>query len=309
MRKFVKELGITLFSLIFIFWVFDIFYTYTIKHSDYKKNKAQFILNKKHTKTDYVILGSSRAFNSISTKIIDADLKTFGLNLGVNGTGLAENALLFKEFIKNNNSTELLLIELSVDEILNEKYDAFSFPEYLPYIDNSKIYNAFKQLYGKNEAAALKYAPFYKYAKYNSFWRFQDIFTATIYSDYSYGYFDEKGNYYLPKGNFKCSEITDSVKIKTFKKNKYLNELEQLCNQNGIRIIYYTAPYYNLKIEDTSFEKLIQTNVDTNRYAYFNFIHLFRNQKQMFRDCGHINENGAVIITDSICNIMKTKYF
>lgn len=304
MRKILKEIVIAFFILSLIFIFLDFYYTKTISNSNYQKNKAQFALNLKNTKTDYIILGNSRAFNSLSTNIIDKQLKTKGLNLGINGTGLAENLMIFDAFLENNNTTKMLILEITFSALQNETYSEFSFPEYLPYIDDEKIYSAFIETYGKRKAFALRYIPFYKYALYNGFWRIQDILRTSISKNYSYHYFDNSGNLFLPTGTFHCSKNEKSI-IKTTKKNSKLQEILSLCKKNNIDVLLYTAPYYNLNVEKKTLHQLIEANL--KNYDYYDFTDKFKKQEKYFRDCGHINKNGGTILTKTMIPIIQNK--
>jgi len=305
MKRFIKDIIISFIVLYIYFFSIDLFFTKTIK-SSFHIHKGQFALNQKNKNLDYIILGNSRAYHSISAKIINDSLKLKGLNLGIEGVNIANVYLILDDFLKNNNHVEFIFLEISIDKLFLESYDTYSLPEFIPYINNKNIFNAFKDTKGYFYTYSLKYIPFYKYMLYNKFWKPNDIFTSFYKKKYSSG-FDNTGSNLINeqfKGKFNY-DFKDNKKIKT---NIMLDKINNLCKVNNIKLVFFSSPYFNLNVVNNKSTNIYFRFLNKYNRKFLNYTDIFKNKTSFFKDYNHVNKKGAIIITDKIIYELKNEF-
>ncbi|OGS80313.1 MAG: hypothetical protein A3G95_01880 [Flavobacteria bacterium RIFCSPLOWO2_12_FULL_31_7] len=285
MNRFLK---LTIQSLLLLFaaaLLLDVVYTVVISHSS-ERNKIENVIHTSHKKYDVIIMGTSRANNHFVTELFEKQgLKAF--NYGMSGSHLFETALLLKLMVANQYEIKNLVLEADLS-ICNEKRDEGTTARFMPYIHRNDI---IKKHY-ENEADfyPIYYLPFYRYIKFDNKIGFREL--SDVASQKTTNTLHNKGYYPLishKKGNMK-NNISSLQPIR----NKYYEEIKQICKQNNIKLTVVMTPMCENTKGLEYFNKVQQLYPE---------IHNFENvvtDDKYFASCGHLNDEGARIYTNRI---------
>ena len=90
-----------------------------------------------------------------------------------------------------------------------------------------------------------------------------------------------------------------------------LNNIYELCNNNGIQLLLYKTPIDGITQEDQSYLHKVWEWADEKEIKYIDFIQCARDLKfymQIHSDSFHCNINGASILTGYISNFVNENY-
>ncbi|MBA4317574.1 MAG: hypothetical protein C0412_04160 [Flavobacterium sp.] len=286
MKKFITLVAKILLTLLLLLVVLDWSYTTVYLHSS-NRGKVEKVFNSKAENYDVVILGSSRANNHFVPELFEKKgLKTF--NYGMSGAHLFEASLMLKLMAERNYKIKTVILEADLG-LCNEKESEAIAAKFLPYIHHSEtIKNHFSSQENFNE---LYYIPFYRYIDFDALIGFREMYnTAT---GKPTNILDNLG--YHPLGNKRGNMKNDIRALKPIR-NKYYEEIKQICKQNNYNLIAVMTPMCtNVKGLDY-FEKA---------NAIYPEIHNLENViegDQYFSSCGHMNDAGARLFTSIVIN-------
>ena len=273
-------------GLFVIFILLDLLFTHTIKSKDYYRHKGQFVLNLSNRDVDYIVLGNSRAYHGLSTRLIDSAYLISGLNLGIEGANLADCKMVLEKFIEGNNNSKIVLLELSFEKLSTNSYSEFCMPEFIPYIDDDIIFNAIKQTTGVLSGCVLRYVPFSKFAMYNQHWK-PELIVRSMISNLDYKGFDHWGNSPI---NRIMTNIPETREIDLNNTSyELLNDIFELASKNKMTLFLYSSPYlkYQVKLDyrlndvrkhlmkiDSSYEDLSNSLHDMKYFADVNHVNI-----------------------------------
>jgi len=172
--------------------------------------------------------------------------------------------------------------------LCNEKESEAIAAKFLPYIHHSEtIKNHFS---GQENFKELYYIPFYRYIDFDALIGFREMYnTATGTTTnilHNLGYHPLKSN---KRGNMK----NDIRALKPIR-NKYYEEIKQICMQNNYNLISVMTPMCtNVKGLDY-FEKANKI------YPEIHNLENVVQGDQYFSSCGHMNDAGARIFTEVV---------
>jgi hypothetical protein len=290
-----KKLLILTFKILFltvlIAVVLDFLYTTVSLQSDYR-GKIDSVYNSNARNYDVVILGSSRANNHfVAPMFEEKGLETF--NFGMSGSHLFENSLLLKLMVERKYKIKNLILEVDLN-LSNEKRADGIASKFLPYIHDSKTIRT--HFAGEADFEFLYYIPFYRYLTYDAQIGFREMFFNAI---------RKKTNHlnnlgYYPLGNKKGNMKNDIRALKPLR-NKYYEEIKQLCVANNINLIVVMTPMCENTKGLDYFEKVQQMYPEIHNYE--NVVQ----EDRYFSSCGHMNDTGArkftkIIIDDFFSN-------
>ena len=266
--------------------VLDFGYTPAYLNSK-SRDKVSDVFKSKARSYDVVILGSSRANNHFVTRIFEKNgLKTF--NYGMSGGHLYEASLLLKLMIERNYEIKNLILEADLN-LSNDKQSEGVAAKFLPYIHRSEIIkNYFEQESNFNE---LYYIPFYRYLKFDSKIGSRELFNTIIQKK---TVANENGGYYALGVNKKGNMKNNILSLNPLKRNKYYEEIKQLCKTNNIRFIPIMTPMCENVIGMNYFEKVKSAYPEIHNYENVVI------ENKYFSSCGHMNDNGARKFTSII---------
>ena len=280
MKQFLKYIVILLSFTFISSLVLDALFT-TVYHTGAYRNKLMWVRDMDNTTLDYVLLGSSRVNYSIKPNLIEAKTGKKGYNLGMNATNIVETIALFEEFLKQNKTkTVYLQVDL---QYIKETPDPIGEVAWLPYVHEEEVYNYFKQY----DAAYsyYRYIPFYRYQKYAGRLGFREVISSALGGGYKYPV--SRG--YMPLEGVLQEDEEFIPDVTITKENKLYQNLIQLCEQNDIKVYFFTSPYYRLKDDF----QLLETYLPN----YTNFSNHIEEQTY-FSDQVHLNTEGAKRFTE-----------
>lgn len=288
MKHFLKFIISLLLLTLLLLKVLDFAYTKVYLQSDGNRGKIDAVYNSKSQNYDLVILGSSRANNHFVSPMFEENgLKTF--NYGMSGSHLFEAALMLKLMMKRDYKIKNIILETDLN-LCSEHLAEGIASRFLPYIHDSEIIEAHFSKEGNFEL--LYYIPFYRYIHFDSRIGFREMFFNLIHRRTNhldnFGYHPLDNN---SKGNMK----NNIVSLKPLK-NKYYEEIKQICKANNIRLVSVMTPMCSNTKGMEYFDKV---------KALYPEIHNYENVVQgdeFFSSCGHMNDKGARVFTGRILN-------
>jgi hypothetical protein len=246
------------------------------------------VFNSKSKNYDVVILGSSRANNHFVPELFEKKgLKTF--NYGMSGAHLFEASLMLKLMAERNYKIKTLILEADLG-LCNEKESDAIAAKFLPYIHHSEV---IKDHFSKQENFnELYYIPFYRYVDFDALIGFREMYnTAT---DKPTNILDNLG--YHPLTSNKPGNMKNDIRALKPIRNKYYEEIKQICKQNNYNLIAVMTPMCsNVKGLDY-FEKANQIYPEI-----YNLENVVQGD-QYFSSCGHMNDVGARLFTSIVIN-------
>lgn len=287
MKKFITLVIKIVLTILVLLVVLDWAYTTVYLHSN-NRGKVEKVFNSKAENYDVVILGSSRANNHFVPKMFEEKgLKTF--NYGMSGAHLFEASLMLKLMAERNYKIKTVILEADLG-LCNEKESEMIAGKFLPYIHHSEIIkNHFSDQKDFNE---LYYIPFYRYIDFDALIGFREMYnTAT---DKPTNILDNLG--YHPLTSNKPGNMKNDIRALKPIRNKYYEEIKQICQQNNYKLITLMTPMCtNVKGLDY-FEKA--NKIYPEIYNLENVVE----GDQYFSSCGHMNDAGARLFTAVVIN-------
>lgn len=284
MKKFIIVIAKILLTFLVLLIVLDWSYTTVYLHSS-NRGKVENVFNSKSANYDVVILGSSRANNHFVPELFEKNgLKTF--NYGMSGAHLFEASLMLKLMAERHYKIKIVILEADLG-LCNEKESEAIAAKFLPYIHHSEtIKNHFSKFENFN---AMYYIPFYRYIDFDALIGFREMYqTAT---DKPTNILDNLG--YHPLGHKPGNMKNDLTALKPIR-NKYYEEIKQICKQNHYNLITVMTPMCsNVKGMDY-FEKANQI------YPEIHNLENVVEGDQYFSSCGHLNDTGARMFTEVV---------
>jgi hypothetical protein len=287
MKRFFKHTVLFVFILFIASLLLDVIFTTIISQSS-ERNKVENVMHSYGKKYDVVIMGTSRANNHFVTDLFEKKgLKSF--NYGISGSHLFETSLLLKLMITNKFQIKNLILEADLS-ICNEKRDEGTTARFMPYIHtNSSIKEHYKN---ELDFKQLFYVPFYRYIKFDAKIGFREVYevlsnkpTNTLYNKGYYPLISDK------KGSMK----NDISTLKVIR-NKYYEEIKQICKQNNINLIVVMTPMCKNTKGLDYFDNVKKQYPEINNFE--NTV----TDDRYFASCGHLNNEGAIIYTNHIIN-------
>ncbi|PWB18679.1 hypothetical protein [Flavobacterium sp. HTF] len=286
MKRFLTYTAKILITTILIAAILDGLYTLVFLQSK-NRGKIETVFNSHSKKYDVIILGSSRANNHFVSKMFeDKGLKTF--NYGMSGGHLFEASLMLKLMIERKYEIKNVILEADLNLSNDHESDGVS-AKFLPYIHNSEIIKKhFKTQKNFNE---LYYVPFYRYIKYDSKIGFREVYK--IVAGDKTNSLDNLGYYPLAKhknGNMK----NNIVNLNPLPKNKYYEEIKNICKTNNINFIAVMTPMCENVTGMNYFDKVKKAYPEIHNYE--NVVV----EDKYFSSCGHMTDTGAKMFTARI---------
>ncbi|MDY7394093.1 hypothetical protein UMM65_02490 [Aureibaculum sp. 2210JD6-5] len=241
------------------------------------------------SKSDLLILGSSRAMHHYNPKIFSENLKMTSYNGGVGGYGIFLNYAVLSERIKIK-PPKIVILDISPNVIVDKQsYSKLNL--LLPYYNK---YNSFKDIVHLNP----------------DFSKLELISNLYIYNSTIYDFI--RSDIFLNKNmNFGFEPLDGQIETSSFvpfflgneiidsNKNQFLDKIINLCKHNNIELIGVISPTY-LKFDlqnkiISEVEKIFNKN-NLPFFDYSNYLELYQ-KPEYFRDQLHMNNIGAEIFS------------
>ena len=283
-----KILGLFLLLLCLL----DLFFTHVYLH-DNKHNKTNFVYNSKQKEYDIIFLGSSRANNHFIPSVFEEKgYKTY--NYGMSGSHLYETALLFELMMEREYKINTVIIQIDLNigsDDPSPKYLA----QFLPFIHDSKTVANY--LKSQPDFNLWYYIPFYRYIEYGTAIGFRETWDT----------WTEKRNVLLQNGGyFPLKSIGKNMKnslngLKPIRNASY-EKIKSICKKNNIRLIAVTTPICENTSNRAYFNQVTKVYPEIIRYD------TVVNEDKYFSTCGHLNVEGATILSRKVLKDIIKKY-
>lgn len=250
---------------------------------------------------DVVILGSSRAKHHYVPSIITDSLGLSCYNLGEDGKNIYFQYALLSLLLAHHTPKIVIYDCFSVDVIKTDfKYDLGSLSDLYPIYGKRNDVDALIDLQGPKFISRISFSHVYRY---NS--RFIDYLSSN-HNNVQSGYVPLGGIYEGELGiiNKKEETSTDDMKF------MYIQKLIDLCQNKDIQIIFAVSPHFTLNENDGVISKKYERvnelcNKNDIPFLYYELDSTFLQRKDLFRDIGHLNDNGARLYTQLFVSNLK----
>jgi hypothetical protein len=289
MKKFfVKSLKLALI-LYLIFWLLDAGFTYIFQKGNY--TKIQWLAKVKEQQYDYVIHGNSRAYTTVDIGKVNKSTGKKGINISVDGSSITDQYLMLKLFLSQRNKVKTMYLQVDPFSSNTEQIFDFAIPKFFPYLKNDIVFDHFKRF--GYEWYAYRYIPFYRYAKYNTLWGAHEVLNdafGLLPQD-----FDQYGDYFYPDVNYKGPDTLRDLTFELNARYKYLFQIINLCRSANIKLILFTAPVADIRIDDKYKANILAFKEKMRNLGvqYYNFGDLYGNDPRYFYNEIHITKAGA----------------
>lgn len=272
-------------------FILDIVYTQIYSRPN-ARNTFQYILKTKNKKFDIAFMGSSRVASHIDTKLFESLSNKQAINFGVNGISLNDNLFQLKLLLKNNNSISQIFLQID-SEFNYEDTSIVMTSEAMPFLKNEIVKSHFKK-YNEN-FKYLYYIPFYRYIMYDPKIGFRETFISyfnkTPKIDPSIGFLPKFGN---------DLSIPRVLPLIVSERNIILEEIISICKENKIELILYLSPFCS-KVENKEYLEALKSKIP-------DLIDLSKGYSDdLFYDCGHLNFQGAQLLTKNLYHATPNK--
>ena len=292
MKSFLLFIGKILLVLLLSAFALDFIYTTVLAQSE-TRNKVENVMNSKPQNYDVIILGTSRANNHFVSELFEKQgVKTF--NYGMSGAHLFETSLMLKLMIERGWKIKNVIVETDLN-LSNEKRDDGTFGRFMPFMHSSKtITEHFKN---ESDFTELYYVPFYRYIQFDAKVGFRACYKTLVNEPTTILANDG----YYPLGYNPKASMKNNIESLVPLRNRYFEEIKQLCKVNNINLIAVTTPMCsNVKGMDY-FKKVKTLYPEIKEYE-----HVVEGD-EYFSSCGHLNDKGARLYTKKIIDDLFKK--
>lgn len=285
MKLFLVFIGKIVMVLLLSAFVLDFIYTSVFAQSE-TRNKVENVINSKPQKYDVIILGTSRANNHFVSELFEKEgLKTF--NYGMSGAHLFEASLLLKLMVERGWKIKNVIVETDLN-LSNEKRDDGTFGRFMPFMHQSKIIT--EHFNRETDFIELYYIPFYRYIQFDEKVGFRAWYKSLVNEPTN----TLANNGYYPLGHNPNANMKNNIEKLTPLRNRYFEEIKQICKVNHINLIAVTTPMCSNVKGMEYFKKVKALYPEIKEYE-----HVVEGD-QYFSSCGHLNDKGARLYTSIV---------
>ncbi len=295
MGRFLRKIFILCVLLVVAAFALDLLLTPLFQQG--RTVKAQWLNNIQGEHYDLAITGSSRAWWNIDVNEINDRCSIRAISMANNHFTPSEILLALKVFLSNGNTVDQILVQvdhynmaIDQDEFSSTVYD------YLPWLKDSVVYEHLRDR--SMEWPLLRHVPFARYGRYNFKWGVEEALITV--ADVRTSLFDSTGSFFIDR-EFRGYPYYEVGEIE-YGLNRDIREILRLCEQHGIRLQFFTAPYYRLRLPPgagTRFHGLMQEQ------GLDHFDHSHRLDSTIYFDNSwHLSLHGGRAYTDILINEM-----
>ena len=195
---------------------------------------------------EIVVLGSSRALTHYDPRIIQERTGRTAYNIGLNGSQTDMQVARFKTYLQHNKKPTLLIFNLDLFSFQVTHGGAYDPGQYLPYLNETDLYYALERI--NTEWWKTKAIPLYGYAV-------EDLRFTWILGAISWLKSNSVEDHFLGFKPRATQWTGDFERFKAMNPNgihfdiepeglKQMEELLQLCQQQGIKVLLVYSPEY-----------------------------------------------------------------
>jgi hypothetical protein len=258
-----------------------------------------------------VITGSSRAAVQYDPRTIEHTTGKTAFNLGRNGSQTDIQLAVLKSYLRHNRKPDVVIHNLDAFTFVTSR-EIFDPAQYVPYLDDPELYQALKAI-DKNQWKS-RYIPLYGYVAedMNFTWMrgVQGFFGRSPAEDYFLGFnprFREWGPEFDRYKEANKAGVSFDIEPAGL---KVLEELAQVCKDNGIELIFVYSPEY---VEMQSLEKnrpeifaRFRDLADRYNIPVWDYSQsALSSDRNNFYNSQHLNAGGAAVFSQDVANRLQ----
>lgn len=248
-----------------------------------------------HDSVQLLILGSSRAACQFVPEVFERHCGMTVWNAGMTGATLPLFRTTLEAWLENHPAPEAVIINLDIHALNDASDSVFDYPRYLPYLQNTALYNGLCRQ--DKKFAAYRYVAPYALAQGNT-----RLLNAAMHGWMNAQANTQNGYEASVKRGYTGSMYTLLTHGKaTMPAAEYLNELHlliSLCRARKIKPLLVISPLWNERqLRITNYDQLVavfKTEAQKNQAAFFDFSGAaIATVEEHFTDPAHLNRKGA----------------
>ncbi len=293
MRRFLKKILVLCLLMLAAAIVLDAAFTSIFREG--RTVKAQWLRSIQGQHFDVVVTGSSRAWWNIDVNAIARACDLRAISLANNHFTPSEVLLSLKLFLANGNTVDRILYEVNYQSLSVEQ-DEFSSTVYdhLPWLEDTIVYGHLA--YRSNEWIWLRHVPFARYARYNFRWGAEEALVTLL--DERNTLFDSTGSFFIDR-DYRGYPYYE-VRPTTFRLNDDIRRTIRLCEERGIQLVLFMAPYYRLRMFEGGEEQL--RNMLNEEGLVMHDFSMRLDSTIHFDNNYHLSLRGGRLFTDMLIN-------
>ncbi len=276
-----------------------------LRKTDIRKYSVWNDIYKGNINADLLVIGSSRAWCSYNTYILDSLLDCNSYNLGLDGHTLNAQLIRYDTYRRFNSKPSLVLINTDfLSTFSNSSNPQYEREQFFPYINDSRLIKSVAR--DKHITLLERYVPLFRYFGY------RDDIENGISAFWGKSVFPDGGMHKGYRGN---DYIWDQASLKndTIRNVdidwRIVTQLDSFVNDSfneGVRIVFVKSPVYRPLLDH--FKGIAQTDSIFNAIAdkhhlpildfYFSPIGL---DSSFFYNPSHLNKKGSEVFTRELC--------
>lgn len=290
MKKFIFNICLFCGCFILVFIVLEMYYKYSTPSEDRYALQYDELFTPQ-VNADIVIIGTSKAMRALNPKKLE-DNNISAFNFSLNGSNPQFLYNWYNNYFKKYYpKPKLILFEVSW-LMFNEEWMWRKIEQDSRYIPTNEYFIEFFNSKDKNTLFFNRYY----------------IFNRTIGTG---GIIDSTYHGYTPLAYKReiIEQFSDSITFNSYKQKQYFNLLLESFNEDSVDVIFVMLPEKIKK--DFLGYKYIKENIDyldkkLDDYQFLNYHQEFI-ADSLFSDWGHLNINGANIISEKILRDIKER--
>lgn len=278
-----------------LFFILD-FVLGSVLHKLYFSNDNKFSYGILKTKAEVIIVGSSRAEHHYIPSILSDSLGLSCFNMGSGGQNIYYQYGIVKSLLDRYTPKVILMDVIPIDYcISDETHNTEKLAALLPF---------YKDVSGVREVIELR-GPLEKYKLISRSYPYNSQISNILYSYIRKsdnpgllmkGFIPLQGKMedYKSSQNQHTEYQLDSLKV------SYLYKINEICQQNGIKLIMLYSPVYSGEYDASDFLlKSIAERAEIEYWTYKVYAPIIKDVK-LFNDAYHLNNRGAQKYTSII---------
>ena len=291
MRAFVKQIVIILGIIVACLYVLDALYEQVLSKGK-ARSKIQHIVNMSNTHYDYAFFGSSRVENHIDCDLIEKLTGKTCVNFGMAGTSLADLTLALDILTYNECTFDTVLIQVDYGYNKTGRTKVFE-SQLIPSMKHPVVKKAFE-----NHPKKWQYAniPFYRFMVNDKVLGLREL-TATVMKKEAKVDFE---NGFVPLYGV-ARNVRGAFPEKIARDNPSYHKLLAFASNTKTEVIFFTAPYCK-EVKNAKFIGTLKTEIPT----LIDYTQIYDSVPRFFKDCGHLNREGAMDFSRIIAEDLLT---